>query len=223
MFWRSLPNDDVKFSCLRFWRQRELTTVNLSFSAFTWKPFVPSKRKFTSPIFFTTRPAWNNRKRLNLTQSSILVRRSRCSCRCSFLNSQIGSLRSPRQLLQWKRYFKIELCVVLNVLRSFRACHVVQNSRILLLLDRHELFSYKWRERKVYCYRLTLSSKVQIWNFQVAIWQATWKTLQQRAYRTCSTIIFLHAANHITDLWHSLCGFPQRISNSLIYKTYVIL
>ena len=118
--------------------------------------------------------------------------------RRSFLNPLLGSLRSPRQLLQWKRYFKIELCVVLNVLRSFRAghvvqnscrycsCHenikfissshvvqnsrkighVVQNSRSLLSLDRHELFSYKWRERKVYCYRLTLSSKLQIWNFK---------------------------------------------------------
>ena len=30
MFWRSLPNDDVKFSYLRFWWQRELVTENLS-------------------------------------------------------------------------------------------------------------------------------------------------------------------------------------------------
>ena len=42
MFWRSLPNDDVKFSYLWFWRQRELAAVNLSLFAFTWKPFVPS-------------------------------------------------------------------------------------------------------------------------------------------------------------------------------------
>ena len=52
MFWRSLPNDDVKFSYLRFWRQRELAAVNLSFFAFKWKPFVPSKRKCTPPILY---------------------------------------------------------------------------------------------------------------------------------------------------------------------------
>ena len=52
MFWRSLPSDDGKFWYLRFWRQRELTAVNLSFFAFTWKPFVPSKRKCTPPILY---------------------------------------------------------------------------------------------------------------------------------------------------------------------------
>ena len=52
MFWRSLPNDKVKFSYLRFWRQRELAAVNLSLFAFTWKPFVPSKRKCTPPILY---------------------------------------------------------------------------------------------------------------------------------------------------------------------------
>ena len=51
-FWCNLPNDDVKFSYLRFWRKRELDAVNLSFSAFTWKPFVPSKRKYGSPILY---------------------------------------------------------------------------------------------------------------------------------------------------------------------------
>ena len=35
--WRSLPNGDVKFSYLRFWRQGEPEAVNLSYSAFTWK------------------------------------------------------------------------------------------------------------------------------------------------------------------------------------------
>ena len=52
MFWRSLPNDDVKFSHLRFWRQRELPAVNLSLFALSWKPFVPSKRKCSSPILY---------------------------------------------------------------------------------------------------------------------------------------------------------------------------
>ena len=40
-------------------------------------------------LFCTTRSTWNNRKRLNLTQSSILLWRFRCSCRRSFLNSLI--------------------------------------------------------------------------------------------------------------------------------------
>ena len=52
MFLRSLPNDDVRFSYLRFLRQHELAAVNLSFLAFTWKPFVPCKRKCTSPILY---------------------------------------------------------------------------------------------------------------------------------------------------------------------------
>ena len=52
MFWRSLPNDNVKFSYLTFWRQRELAAVNLSFFAVIWKIFVPSKRKCTSPILY---------------------------------------------------------------------------------------------------------------------------------------------------------------------------
>ena len=51
-FLRSLPNDDVKFSFLRFWWQREPAIVNNSFFAFTWKPFVPSKRKCTPPLLF---------------------------------------------------------------------------------------------------------------------------------------------------------------------------
>ena len=44
MFWCCLPNDDVKFSYLRFWRQHELA-ADLSLYAFTWKLFVPSEQK----------------------------------------------------------------------------------------------------------------------------------------------------------------------------------
>ena len=39
---RSLPNDKVEFPILQFWRQREHTTINLSFSAaFTSKALLP--------------------------------------------------------------------------------------------------------------------------------------------------------------------------------------
>ena len=37
------------FLYLKIWRQRELAAVNISISAFTWKPFVKRKRKCTSP------------------------------------------------------------------------------------------------------------------------------------------------------------------------------
>ena len=50
IFWRSLPNGDVNPLFLRFWRKP--TAVNLSFIAFAWKPFVPRKRKCTSPILY---------------------------------------------------------------------------------------------------------------------------------------------------------------------------
>ena len=44
-------------------------------------------------LFCTTWSTWNNRKRLNLTQSSILVRRFPCSCRRSFLSSLLLSFK----------------------------------------------------------------------------------------------------------------------------------
>ena len=62
--------------------------VNLSFFAFTWKPFVPSAPR----LFYTTWSTWNNRETLNLTQSSILKWRFRRRSRRSLLNSRVGSL-----------------------------------------------------------------------------------------------------------------------------------
>ena len=53
IFRRCLLNDDVKFSYLRFWWQREPASVNISFY-FNMKPFVPSKRKYTSFILYLT-------------------------------------------------------------------------------------------------------------------------------------------------------------------------
>ena len=94
MFWRCLQNDDVKFSYLTFSRQHELAAVNLSVFACTWKPFVPSRRKCTPPILYNaTNMKW---KRLNLTQSSILMWPFRCSCRRSFLNSLLLTKWSKR-------------------------------------------------------------------------------------------------------------------------------
>ena len=83
MLWGRLLNGDV--------RQREPPPANLSFFAISWKPFVPSKRYFVQlRQFCTTWSTWNNRKTLNLTQSSmILTQHFRCSSRRSFLNSPI--------------------------------------------------------------------------------------------------------------------------------------
>ena len=79
MFWRSLPNDDVKFSYLRFWRQRELTSVNLNTKT------IRAKQAKVHSAYLT----WNNHKRFNFTQSSILMWPFRC-CFCrSFLNSLV--------------------------------------------------------------------------------------------------------------------------------------
>ena len=50
-FWCSLPKDDVTFSYLRFWRQRESAAINFSFSALTWKAFVPKKQKVHCACF----------------------------------------------------------------------------------------------------------------------------------------------------------------------------
>ena len=76
IFWRRLPNGDVKCSHFRFWQQRQAAALNLSFFAFTctWRPFVPSKRKrYTSPICYDV-TIMNN-----CIQSSIWKWRSRCS------------------------------------------------------------------------------------------------------------------------------------------------
>ena len=84
-------DEGAKFSFLKFWRKRETAAGNLSYYVFTWKPFVPSKR-----LFCTTWSTWNNRKTLNLTQSSALMWSFRCSRRRSFLMSLFPRFQSFR-------------------------------------------------------------------------------------------------------------------------------
>ena len=63
---------------LNFTRPHAITYTNHSYRA----------SESAVRLFCTTWSTWNNRKRLNLTQSSILMWRFRCSCRRSFfLNS----------------------------------------------------------------------------------------------------------------------------------------
>ena len=115
MFWRSLPNDDGKFSYLRFWRQRELAAVNFpSLPLHENHSWQASERALR--LFCTTWSTWNNRKRLNLTQSSVLMRRCPCSCRRSFLSSllklpmccRVGG-QVQHEKLDLKRVYKLRV------------------------------------------------------------------------------------------------------------------
>ena len=107
-FWRGLPNDDVKFSYLRFERQCNTEAINLSLSAFTWKSFLPSKRKCTSLVLYNV-TNMDNRITLNLMQSSVLMWHFSCSSRRSFLNSQISlhSLWGSETSLDPRSYFLV--------------------------------------------------------------------------------------------------------------------
>ena len=46
------------------------------------------------------------------------------------------------------------------------------------------------------------------------------KNLHQKACRTCSTIIFLHSTNEISDLWRCCCRCRRQIFNYLIDSLY---
>ena len=112
--------------------------------------------------------------------------------------------------LQGKRHIKIELCVKLSLLRLFHVDHVIQNRRSALSLVWHVWFSCKGEEWKIYCCELQLSSEPQIWKFHVVV-----KTLHQKACRTCSTIIFLHSTNEISDLWRCRWRCRRQVLNSI--------
>ena len=120
-------------------------------------------------------------------------------------------VKKLRRLPQRKRHItKIELCVSLSVLRLFRVGHVAQNRRSALSLAWHKWFSCKGKERKIYCCGLALSSEPHIRKFHVVVWQTTSIKLHQKAYRTCSTIIFPHSTNQIIDLWRCRCRYQGR-------------
>ena len=72
-----------------------------------------------------------------------------------------------RRQLQCKRHIKIDLCVKSSLLRLFHVGRVVQNRRSALSLAKHEWFSSKGREWKIYCCELALSSEPQLWKFPV--------------------------------------------------------
>ena len=66
LFWRSLPNDGVKFSYLRFWQQRELAAVNLSLFCLYMKTIRTKQAKVQFAYFVQRDQHGKNPKRLNL-------------------------------------------------------------------------------------------------------------------------------------------------------------
>ena len=73
------------------------TTGARSSNSFTLSLYMKTIRAKQAKVDFTyqlctTRPTWNNRKPLDFTQSSSLLRRIRCSSHFSFLNSLIKTM-----------------------------------------------------------------------------------------------------------------------------------
>ena len=102
-FWRifllSPRNDNAEFRFLTM----QSAAVKLSFSTFSWNPSVPRQRNSLLRLFRTTWRTWSNSKTINLTQSSILMWRFRCSNRHSFFkNSQLCSSRKVDNNGYWK-------------------------------------------------------------------------------------------------------------------------
>ena len=83
IFW-CLSNDDVKFSYIEILMKTRACISKYFILSFNMKTF---RAEQANRLFCTTWSTWNNRKTLNLTQSSCLKWRFRCSSRRSFLNS----------------------------------------------------------------------------------------------------------------------------------------
>ena len=87
MFWRSLPNDDLKFSYLRWWRQRKLFIFCLCMKT------IRAKQAKVHFVYFVQRDQHGVIAKDLTSQSSILMGRFRCSRRRSFLNFLIKRAR----------------------------------------------------------------------------------------------------------------------------------
>ena len=123
--------------------------------------------------------------------------------------------RLPRQ----NRRNQIQLCVKISVLRLFHVGYVVQNRWSALSLARHEWFSCReqeWLKDLLVRARVvvrTSNTKISLRHFADYV-----KNLQQKACRTCSTIIFLHSTNKIIDFWCCRYSYRHHFLNSLIYN-----
>ena len=86
-----------------------------SFILFFYMKTISAKQvQVARHIFCTAFPTWNDHRSLNLTQSSILMSPFRCSCRRSFLNSLLGSLRSTTRQYR-KRRSKLQVQVFQSI------------------------------------------------------------------------------------------------------------
>ena len=103
----------------------------------------------------------------------------------------------------------------LSVLWLFHVGQVVHSSctfsRLLFMNGFHVRIDWN-----ISCCRLVLSSKPHIWKFQVVTWLTMSKKLHQKACCMCSTIIFPHSTNQISDLQHFCCHCCCIFFNSLI-------
>ena len=123
-------------------------------------------------------------------------------------------IKKLRRLLQHKRHFKMELCISLSVSRLFYDDHVVQNRWGALSLAWHECRALTQRQR-VQDLLLWICVVVRTSNLNISrrCLPDYVKTLQQKAYPTCSTIIFPYATNEIVGLWccRSRCRFLNSV------------
>ena len=194
--WRSLPNDNVKFANVRFQRQREHRTVNLSFSKFTSTALLPVhlQRALSTIKDAGKEEAIIPNVYFQLTFSLPLL-----------LKLPIRELKKLRRQLQGKRHNNIELCVKLSLLRLFHVDHVVQNRRSALSRawhECHEWFSCKGKEGKIYCCELPLSSEPQIWKFPVVVWQTSSKHCTKKRAARAERLLFFF----IQPIKSLICG-----------------
>ena len=101
--WRSLPEDDMKFSYLRFWRQRKPAAIILH-SLPLHKSHPCQTNKSAPRLFRITWQTWNKRKTLNPTQSSILMCRFRCCNHRRFLNFLLISGKNKTAGKTWRTF-----------------------------------------------------------------------------------------------------------------------
>ena len=98
-----------------------------------------------------------------------------------------------RRLLQRKRHMKIGLCISLSVSRLFQVDHVIQNRRIEVRFRCLGTNGFHAKEKNE---RFTAASGSRC--------RQNLKTERKNftsSFCTCSTIIFPHSTNQITDLW----------------------
>ena len=82
-----------------------------------------------------------------------------------------------------------------------------------------EWFSCKGKEWKIYCCGHAMSTEPQKLKFHVDRRLTEYvQNFQQKACRTCSTIIFLRSTNQTLNLWRCCCRCRRHFLNSLIAR-----